>query len=149
MLSFQGSKTNFYLKAHLLFRVQKFIKKIVSETIQFHPYCPFKELIETSTVAHIFYGVQTVIKKLDLRHYGLTHILLSFQGSYSKFPPTSHMFLVLKNSFKKLYQGQYGLTHIGLTQIVLSRILCKCSPMAHILFGVKNVLKNYIRDSVV
>ena len=93
-------KTNFYVKAHLFFSIQKFIKKIVSEK------------------------------------YSLSHILLCFQGSYSKFPPKSHMFLVFKNSSKKLHQGQYGLTHI-----VLSRILCKCLPITHIFFGVKNVLK--------
>ena len=33
--------------------------------------------------------------------------------------------------------------------IILSRILCKCSPIVHIFFGVKNVLKNCIRDSTI
>ena len=143
-MSFQGSKTNFYLKAYLSFGVQKFIKNILSGTIRFDPYCLFKELIETSTEAHIFFGVQTFIKKLDLRYYSLTHIIFSFQGSYYKFPPKANMLLVFKNSFKKLYQGQYDLIHI-----VLSRMLCKCSPIAHIFFGVKNVLENCIWHNTV
>ena len=105
ILFFQGSKTNFYLKAHLFFSVQKVIRKIVWGSIRFDPYCSFKELIETSTEAHVFFGVQTFIKKQYLRHYGLTHILLSFQGSYYKFPPKTHMFLVFKNPFKKFLSG--------------------------------------------
>ena len=53
-------------------------------------------------------------------------------------------FLMFKNLFKKFYQGQYGLTHI-----VFSRILYKCSPNASIFFAIKNLLKNCIRHSKV
>ena len=60
----------------------------------------------------MFFGVQAFIKKLDLKRYGLTHILLSFLGSYYKFSSKTHMFLIFKNSFKKLYQVQNGLTQM-------------------------------------
>ena len=64
---------------------------------------------------------------------------MSFHRSYSytNFHQKLIFFLVFKNLFKKLYQRHYGLTHT-----VVLRILCKCSPNAHIFFGVKNLMKN-------
>ena len=123
-MSFQGSNTNFHLTSHIL-------------------------------------GVQTFIKKLSLGQYGLTHIFLSktlckfpaklvlkcllknriwvwpifsFEGSYSY--ANFHQKLIYFFYSKKLYQGHYGLANI-----VFSRILYKCSPNAHIFFGVKKFIE--------
>ena len=132
-----------------MFWCSKVFKKIISRTIRFGPNCPFKDLIEISAKAQVFFGVQTFTKKLQLVLYGLTHIALpkilyKFPLTLYKFPLKANIFLKFKNSFKKLYQGQYSLTHI-----VFSRILYKCSPNTHISFGVTKLLKNCIRDSMV
>ena len=62
IVSFQGSKTNLYLKAHLFFSVQKFIKKMYQGQLRFDPYCPFKELMGTSTEAHILLVFKHLLK---------------------------------------------------------------------------------------
>ena len=76
-----------------------------------------------------------------LEHYRLIHIAL-LKLSH-QFLPKAHIF-EFKNLFKKLDLGQYGLAHI-----VHSRILYKYSPNAHISFGLKNLLKNCIRNIMV
>ena len=131
-----------YLKARLFLVFKSLLKKCI--TIKVWPILSLQRAYGNFHWSSYIVGVQTFIKKLDLWHYHLTHILLSFQGSYYKFPPKAHMFLMFKNSFKKLYQGLYGLTHT-----VPSRILCKYWPITRIFFGVQIVLKNCIRDSVV
>ena len=44
ILSFQGSNKNFNLKLVSFLVFKSFFKTIVSQTIQFHPYCPFEDL---------------------------------------------------------------------------------------------------------
>ena len=73
ILSFHGSKTNFYLKLKY-FLVFKSSLKTLSGTIGFDPYCPFKDLIEISIKARILFVIQTFIKKLHMLHCGLSHI---------------------------------------------------------------------------
>ena len=68
---------------------------------------------------------------------------MSFPRSYKNLHQKFIFFLVFKNLFKKLYLRQYGLTHI-----VLSRILYKCSSNT-IFFGTKNLLENCIRNTTV
>ena len=100
---------------------------------------------------------------------------LSFWGSYRNFHLSSDIFKC-SNGFKKLYLVHYGLTYIALPKILYkfplkvhifwsSKIYSKncirgnmvwpilsfqgsykCSPNSHISFGVKNLLKNCIRD---
>ena len=71
--------------------------------MRFEPYCPFKDLIEISADVHIFFGVQTFIKKRHLGHYGLTHIV--FPKILYKFPPKAHIFWGVQNFFQKIGSG--------------------------------------------
>ena len=70
--------------------------------------------------------------------------ILSFQGSYSYTNFHQKIFFDVQNFIQTFYQGQYGLIHI-----MFSRILFKCSPNSSIFFGVKKLLKNCIRHSMV
>ena len=76
---------------------------MVSGTIQFDPYCSSKDIIEISTEAYIFFGVQMSIKKLHLGHYGLTHIILP--KILYKFPPKTHIFFGVQEFIQKIVSG--------------------------------------------
>ena len=104
-------------------------------------------------------GYFLVFKRLfkNFIWYIMVWPIFPLQRSFSRFQPKAHIFLEFKNLFKKLYQGQYGLTYIVLSRI-LSKFLYnwniftqarKCSHNAHISIVVKNLMKNFIRDSLV
>lgn len=49
-------------KSSYIFGVQNFLKKIVSETIRFNPYCYFKDSIKFSLKAHTFFLFQRTLR---------------------------------------------------------------------------------------
>ena len=78
---FIGPFQQFFLNNYLFF---KFINK-----------CQ-RFLIEISTEAHLYFGIQTFIKKLHLGHYGLTHPYCPFKDLIQTSIESSYFFWCLK-----------------------------------------------------
>ena len=136
IFSFQGSNTNFHLKL-IYFLVFKSLLKLYQGKYSL-THIVLSRILWKFPPKLIYLLVFKRLSKNCIWDITVWPIL-SFRGSNKNF---YQFFLVFKNLFKQLYQGQYGLTHI-----VFSRILHKCSPNAHMFFGVKNVLKSWVRDS--
>ena len=165
-----------YLMVQCIF-FSVFLANSYQEVIQFDTYCPFKDLIYclfqgSNTNFHlklILFGAQKFIK-IVYNWENTVWPILSFQGSYRNFHWSSCI-ICCSNICQKTASGTLRFDpycpfkdliqisikssfFFGVQKFIqkivsgtISGILYKCSSSAYIFFGVKNLLKNWIRDS--